>query len=143
MRLFIRIVDGKPFEHPIVESNFREAFPEIDVDNLPSHFAEFIRHPEPQINVYQVYQGVNYDWIDGKVQDVHLVRDMIESERQDKIDFVKNQWTTGGGFASWIFNEDECRFDPPIPYPEGNQIHVWDEATISWKPIQAQTVEGQ
>lgn len=143
MRCFIKIKDGQPLDHPIIESNFREAFPEIDVDNLPSHFAEFIRHPQPITGPYEIYQGVNYEWVNGKVEDVHLVREMIESERQDKIDFVKNQWATGGGFASWIFNEDECRFDPPIPYPEGDQIHVWDEETISWKPIQAQTIEGQ
>lgn len=143
MRCFIRIKDGQPFEHPIIEQNFVQAFPDIDVNNLPTEFAEFIRHPQPEIGVYQIYQGVNYEWIDGKVQDVHLVRNMIESERQDKINFVKNQWQTGGGFASWIFNENICDFEPPIPYPEGDQIFVWDEESISWKPIQAQTIEGQ
>jgi hypothetical protein len=143
MKLFIRIVDGKSFEHPIMEMNFRSAFPNIDVNNLPPEFAEFVRHPQPEIGVYQIYQGVNYEWIDGKVQDVHMVRDMIESERQDKINFVKNQWQTGGGYPSWIFNEEECRFDPPVPYPEGDEIMVWDEPTLNWKPIPAQTIEGK
>ena len=31
MRLFIQIRDGQPFEHPIIEDNFREAFPDIDI----------------------------------------------------------------------------------------------------------------
>ena len=142
MRCFIKIKDGQPVDHPMLEENFYQAFSTVDVNNLPPEFAEFIRHPQPSIGVYQIYQGVNYEWIDGKVQDVHMVRDMIESERQDKINFVKNQWQTGGGYPSWIFNEEKCRFDPPVPYPEGEEIMVWDEPTLSWKPIPAQTIEG-
>lgn len=45
-------------------------------------------------------------------------------------------------FPSWKLIEESCLWEPPIPYPEGNEICVWDEATISWKPIQAQTIEG-
>ena len=43
MELFIRLVNGEPFEHPIMGDNFREAFPHIDTDNLPSEFARFLR----------------------------------------------------------------------------------------------------
>lgn len=137
MRCFIKIKDGQPVDHPIIEPNFREAFPEINTENLPPEFAEFIRHPQPEIGVYEVYQGVEYQWIDGKVQDVHLVREMIQSEKDEKIRLTKEQWTNGGGFASWIFNETECRFDPPVPYPEGDEIMVWDEPTLSWiRPVQ-------
>lgn len=143
MRKFIQIRDGQPIEHPVLESNMRVAFPKMDLDNLPDTWAEFVRHPVPKIGPYQVYQGCIYEWIDGKVQDVHQVREMIESERQDKIQFVKDQWSSGGGFPSWTFNEAECRFDPPVPYPEGDEIHVWDEDSLSWKPIPAQTIEGQ
>lgn len=138
MRKFIQIRDGNPVEHPVLESNMRLAFPDVDLDNLPETWAEFIRVPMPTIGPYQVYQGVNYQWVDGKVQDVHLVREMIESERQEKIEYVKNQWASGGGFPSWTFNETECRFDPPAPYPDGDQIFVWDEPTLSWKAIEAQ-----
>ena len=142
MRCFIKIKDGQPVDHPIVEQNFREAFPEINTENLPPEFAEFIRHPQPEIGVYEVYQGVEYQWIDGKVQDVHLVREMIQSEKDEKIRLTKEQWTNGGGFASWVFKEAECMFNPPVPYPEGDEIMVWDEPTLSWKPIPSQTIEG-
>jgi hypothetical protein len=47
MRCFIRIKNGQPFEHPVVESNFRMAFPEIDVDNLPEDWAPFNRMEQP------------------------------------------------------------------------------------------------
>jgi len=143
MRKFIQIKDGQIYRHPILEQNMRVAFPDIDLDNLPESWAEFIRHPKPKIGPYQIYQGVEYQWIDGKVQDVHLVREMIQSEKDEKIRVTKEQWTNGGGFASWVFNETECRFKPPIPYPEGDQIMTWDETTISWKPVPAQVLEGQ
>ena len=41
MELFIQIRNGQPFEHPIFGDNFRQAFPDVDVDNLPPEFARF------------------------------------------------------------------------------------------------------
>ena len=43
MELFIRVKDGQAFEHPILGDNFRQAFPNINVNNLPSEFARFER----------------------------------------------------------------------------------------------------
>jgi hypothetical protein len=43
MNLYIRLMDGKPFEHPIFEDNLIEAFPEIDLNNLPPNLARFNR----------------------------------------------------------------------------------------------------
>lgn len=137
MRKFIQIKDGQPYQHPVIEQNMRIAFPGIDLDNLPEGWVEFIRHPMPNVGPYEIYQGVEYQWIDGKVQDVHLVREMIQSEKDEKIRVTKEQWAAKGGFASWVFNETECRFDPPIPYPEGDEIFVWDEPSVSWvRPVQ-------
>ena len=45
MKLFIRIKDGQPFEHPIMEDNFRQAFPHIDTENLPAEFMNYILEP--------------------------------------------------------------------------------------------------
>lgn len=80
MRLFIRIVDGQPFEHPIFEDNFREAFPDVDVDNLPPEFAEFKRVAPPVLGAFEVYEGVAYEVVDGFYSDVHRVRPMTETE---------------------------------------------------------------
>lgn len=142
MKLFIQVRDGAPFEHPILESNFRMAFPDIDINNLPDTFAEFIRIKKPDVGVFQVYEGVTYQWVNGKVQDVHAVRDMTPDERQLKIDKTKADWLSFGGYASWIFDEASCSFEPPIPRPQENQLYIWDEPSISWKPLAAQTIEG-
>jgi hypothetical protein len=45
MNLYIQIKDGQPFEHPIFEDNFIEAFPDVDINNLPFGFAKFRRIP--------------------------------------------------------------------------------------------------
>jgi len=78
-RLFIRIKNGVPFEHPIVESNMRAAFPSVDLDNLPSNFAEFIRipRPEPDDGKMITSASVSYQW------DGNVVKDVWELVQED------------------------------------------------------------
>jgi len=33
-------------------------------------------------------------------------------------------------FDSWVLNEETCRWDPPIPSPDGH--YVWNDETESW-----------
>jgi len=80
MKLFIQIRNGQPYEHPIMEDNFMEVFSHIDINNLPPEFAVFERLHPPVIGKYEVYEGVQYEWIDGIVKDVHIVRDMTNEE---------------------------------------------------------------
>jgi hypothetical protein len=35
-------------------------------------------------------------------------------------------------FESWLLDEDTCRWQAPIPYPEGELIYRWDEETRDW-----------
>lgn len=83
MELFIRIVDGQPFEHPILGDNFRQAFPNVDVDNLPPEFARFERVPcpNPDEGYYLVAATCTYQWVDGVVKDVwEIVQEPIPQE---------------------------------------------------------------
>lgn len=75
MELFIRIVDGQPFEHPISGANFRAAFPHVDVNNLPPEFARFIRvpPPEPDEGKHIISQTCVYQWDGDVVKDVWTV----------------------------------------------------------------------
>jgi hypothetical protein len=82
LELYIQIRDGQPYEHPIFAGNFREAFPDVDTENLPDTFAKFIRVDQPVLDTYEVYEGVSYQWIDGVVKDVHSVRPMTDEERR-------------------------------------------------------------
>lgn len=135
MELFIRIVDGQPFEHPILGNNFRQAFPEIDVNNLPPEFARFERVPRP----FPVYATLNsdqptYQWVDGVVKDVWDVTHMSEQEITDKQNEVKAAWANHP-FQSWVFNEELCRFESPTPKPDDGKAYIWDEPTTSWVEV--------
>jgi hypothetical protein len=72
MELFIRIVDGQPFEHPMLGDNFRQAFPNVDVDNLPPEFARFerVQRPAADDGFMITSATCTYQWVDGIVKDV-------------------------------------------------------------------------
>jgi hypothetical protein len=131
MKLFIRLKDGQPFEHPILGDNFRVAFPDIDTNNLPPEFARFERIEPPVPGVYEVYEGVTYEWVNGMVKDIHHVRPMTSEEKTAKQDAVKVAWAENG-FVSWTFDEETCLFKPPIPYPSDGKPYRWNEETTSW-----------
>lgn len=131
MELFIRLKNGQPFEHPIVGDNFRQAFPEIDTNNLPPEFARFERIEKPVVGVYEIYDGVTYKWINDVVKDVHHIRPMTTEEKTAKQNAVKNEWAEKG-FASWVFDENSCSFVPSVPYPTDGNRYNWDEPTLSW-----------
>lgn len=134
MELYIRIKDGRPFEHPILGDNFREAFPDIDTNNLPSTFARFTRVPEPVLGTYEIYEGCTYEQEGDKITDVHQVRDMTAAEKTAMQDATKARWLERG-YASWVFNEDTCSFDPPTPHPTDGKLYSWDEETLAWVEV--------
>lgn len=37
-------------------------------------------------------------------------------------------------YESWILNEDTCRWEAPIPYPEDSLMYRWDEEAEDWVP---------
>lgn len=131
MELYIRIVDGQPYEHPIHAENFRLAFPEIDTNNLPPEFARFVRVEPPRLGVYEKNQTVTYQLVDGVYTDVFSCEQMTAEEIKAKQDEVKASWE-GSPLVSWTFNEEICHFSAPTPYPQNGKRHVWDEPTLSW-----------
>jgi|TARA_R110000824_G_scaffold376433_1_gene567562 hypothetical protein len=136
MELYIRIQDGAPFEHPILGDNFRQAFPDIDTNNLPPEFASFTRVDPPILGVYELYDTEYQLQEDGSYMDVHSTRDMSDAEKTAKQDEVKANWEVNG-FDSWTFNEDTCEFDPPEPYPDDDKLYRWDEDSVSWVEVPA------
>lgn len=134
MELFIRIKNGQPLEHPIFGDNFRQAFPDVDTNNLPAEFARFVRVAAPAVGVYEKNQSVSYQLVDGVYTDVFLVEQMTAEEIAVKQQAVKDAWAANG-FASWTFNETTCAFESPIPYPTDGKPYQWDESTTSWVEV--------
>ena len=132
MELFLRIQNGQPFEHPILGDNFRQAFPHIDVNNLPAEFARFIRVAPPVLGPYEKNQTVVYQLVNGVYTDVFTCEQMTAQEISAKQQAVKDEWSDNNGSASWAFNETTCAFEAPTPMPNNGKVYRWDEPTLSW-----------
>lgn len=126
----IRIQNGKPVEHPMLLENFQQAYPNIDINNLPSDFALFERVQAPSIGVYEKNQYCKYELVNGIYKDVWYCEQLTEQEKIQKQNLVKQSWADGP--ASWIFNEQICEYVPPVPYPDDGKIYVWGENVINW-----------
>lgn len=131
MNLYIKLQDGIPVDHPILEDNFKLAFPNIDTENLPDTFARFIRVDKPIIGIYEEYVGVEYVRSGDVFTDSHIVRPFTAEEIAIKQQHIKDMWANEG-HASWTFNEEICAFEPPTPYPDDGYAYYWDEETLSW-----------
>ena len=112
MELFIRLKNGQPFEHPILGENFCQAFPDVDVNNLPYEFARFVRVEPPVLGVYEVYDGVTYERSGDAFTDVHHIRPMTDAEKLSVQNEVKSFWAEHGN-PTWVFDEETCSFKPP------------------------------
>ena len=132
MELYIRIKDGQPFEHPILGDNFREVFPDIDVNNLPSEFAKFEKQ-DLNIGAYEIFDAMPY-FIENGVCKNGRVRQMTPEEKQVKIDAIRNWWGRVG-FASWVFNEATAEFEPPFPKPDATKRYRWSEDISNWVEV--------
>ena len=157
MDLFIRIKDGQPFEHPIFGDNFRQAFPDIDVNNLPPEFARFERIERPVLGQYEVMvsEDPTYELIDGVYKDVWHKRDMTAEERettkQAAIQAAQTAWSSrpqAENWSAWVLNEETFMYEPPIPRPEPDQtkldagiLTVWCGADNNWKDTPAKPVD--
>jgi hypothetical protein len=38
-------------------------------------------------------------------------------------------------YPSWTLNEDTCRWESPVPYPDDDKRYTWDEATTNWVEV--------
>ena len=38
-------------------------------------------------------------------------------------------------YASWVLDEDTCRWQAPVPYPTDDKRYNWNESTLSWDEV--------
>ena len=50
-------------------------------------------------------------------------------------DAVRDAFIAPKPFASWMLDEETCRWGAPVPVPSEG-LWVWDEATVSWVAAQ-------
>jgi len=149
MELYIQIKDGQPFEHPIFGDNFRQAFPNVDTNNLPPEFARFERINRPTLGAYEIMiaEEPTYELIDGVYKDVWHKRDMTAEEKtakQQSVIGAFNAREQAENWSAWVFDEATCTMKPPILPPdfvEGVSL-MWCGADNNWKEAPAR-LEGQ
>jgi hypothetical protein len=126
---FIRVVEGKPFEHPIAEWNLRQFYPDLDVDNPPQGFEKFIRVPLPIYDQSKTHDSTHYEKIDNIWRDVHIIRDLTPSEKAEKIRISKEIFPFKD---TWTLDEAKIEWIPPFPYPDDGKKYFWDNNNIKW-----------
>ena len=115
----------------MLEENIKSAWPEIDLDNLPEWLVPFIRVPRPKIGVYEKTE-VRYERVGDVVKDVWYTHQMSPSEKANKIEIVRKNYLTDGGFSNWIFDEETCKHIPPVPMPQDGKPYIWVQQANSW-----------
>ena len=38
-------------------------------------------------------------------------------------------------FNSWTLNDETCLWEAPIPYPDTNNLYVWNEEITNWEEV--------
>ena len=49
-----------------------------------------------------------------------------------KYDSSRDAFIPPNPFNSWTLNETTCLWEPPTPYPEGDNNYKWNEETQQW-----------
>ncbi len=54
----------------------------------------------------------------------------------DTYDTTRDAFISPQNYPSWVLNEETCRWESPVPYPEVLEgfmpSYLWDEETIQW-----------
>lgn len=129
MSLYIQLENNVPLHHPILEENLLQAFPDIDLENLPPTIARFEKTLLPPLAVYEKLVYTSYELVDGVVYEVHHTEFMTDLEKTEFQNKIKQNWQ---GFPSWVFDPVTARFIPPIPKPQDGKKYVWDEPNTNW-----------
>ena len=57
-------------------------------------------------------------------------------------DFERDAFIAPKPYVSWVLNEEQCTWGPPVPIPEDAgigdplKLYTWDEETTSWIEVQ-------
>jgi len=122
MAHFAKVVDGLVVQVIVAEPEFFETF----VDTSPGEWIQ---------TSYNTRGGIHY-----KPNSNEPSEDQSKALRKNMAskgmiyDRQRDAFYTPSPFPSWIFNEDTCMWDPPVPQPANDGIHsyYWNEETLSW-----------
>lgn len=136
--------DNKALGCPFLLANIKEVYPEHDwTKGHPAGYGNFKRAEPKELGIYEKFDPA---YNDGKMVGQEYVLtdssyftsvwhyiDLTDEEKKAKQDEMKASFAESPNYASWVFNETTCDYDPPIPKPVDGRAYDWDESTLSWK----------
>lgn len=137
--LYIRVNDKGTIDHPILEANLRDFYPDFEVNDPPSGFARFERVEPPMFDDFQLVEKVTYELSEELTNkygtptytDVFHIREMTEEEKQAKLEFIRTNNIPEGVAVVNIPNlEAETQNLNVPPKPDGD--YMWNPYTNKW-----------
>lgn len=150
MKLYIKIENGRPVNHPAFEQNLLQAFKEI-----PPNWEPFVREPRPEIGVYQILESEQptYEKVGEVWTDVWSLRDMTDAEKAAKQQAVRDAFANrdqAENWSAWVLDVVSCQMVPPIPRPAPDEAKLsqgistfWCGADNNWKDSPAYPNDGK
>lgn len=145
MKLYIQTENGRAINHPALEDNLIHA-----LGKVPENWEPFERIERPSLKTYEVLESENptYQKIDGVWKDVWFVRPMTQEEKIAKQQIAKDFWANrpqAANWSAWIFNEEKCMYEPPIPRPDPveGKLVFWSGAENNWKEAPSYPQDGK
>jgi hypothetical protein len=50
-------------------------------------------------------------------------------------DETKDAFISPQPYSSWTLNDDTCRWEAPVAYPDDGELYEWNEDTTSWDAV--------
>ena len=52
-----------------------------------------------------------------------------------KYNQTKDAFISPQPYSSWTLNDDTCRWEAPVAYPDDGELYEWNEDTTSWDAV--------
>ena len=122
---FAKIVDGKVTQVIVAEKEFFDTF----VDSSPGQWLR---------TSYNMRGGVHYEPnSDTPKADQSMALRKNYAGIGYSYDPVRDAFIPPKPFNSWVLDEQTCLWGAPTPMPADGKPYIWDEATTSWKALDA------
>ena len=127
MKLYIKYIDGKIVDHPMLEENLRQVNPQFDPNNLPNDLKVFERVAAPILGPYARIESMYQLQHDDVVRDVHTSIGYTAEERAARIAQAMEFAHPNG----WVFNEEICGWEAPTA-PPTDGTYTWSNEEETW-----------
>jgi len=51
----------------------------------------------------------------------------------DTYDSTRDAFISPQPYPSWVLDENTCRWESPVPYPNDGNMYIWNEELVNWE----------